>query len=284
MAKVAVARESSEALPDWSALQREYASLNASTAMAGLSPLYPEMSASKTSRLVVLDVETMGLNRGASSYVFLTGLGVFEGEDVAINQVLLASPDEEEAYLEQISEQLRPGTIVLTFNGGTFDFPQLQSRCTLNKKVCPLDEVVHVDLKPLALQVWRHRLGGWSISKLEKGVLGISRTGDIAGSDIPDVYTSFLKSGDKGLLTPVLEHNARDLYSTASIATRLGAAALDPGSLTEPLDVYGLGMGAVKLGTLELAEKCRDLVAGQVEEKEMGKLEKAIVKARKGNR
>lgn len=242
--------ESSDARPDWSNLHCEYSSLNAGTTLAGLSTLFPDMNASETTRLVVLDVETMGFTRGASSYVFLTGLGGFEGGHVEIDQVLLTSPGEEEAYLEQICARLVPGAVVLTFNGGTFDFPQLRSRYTLNKKVCPLDEVVHVDLKPLAQQVWRPRLKGWSISKLEKRVLGTVRANDIKGGDIPDIYTSFLKSGDRGVLNPVLEHNARDLFSTASLATLLGAAALDPGSLVDPLDVFGLGMGAVLRGPL----------------------------------
>ena len=281
MAKVAVVHGSSDVRTDWSALHREYTSLDAGTALAGLSTLYPEMSASETTRLVVLDIETMGLTRGASSYVFLTGLGGFEGEHVEINQVLLAAPDEEEAYLEQVSEQLRPGTVVLTFNGGTFDIPQLRSRYTLNKMTCPLNGEFHVDLRPLAQQVWRPRLKGWSISKLEEGVLGIARMDDIRGGDIPDAYTSFLRSGDMGVLTPVLEHNARDLFSTANLATILGAAALDPRSLREPLDIFGLGMGAVKQGNTELAEKCRGLVEGQIEEKKVGKLGKLIIKAQK---
>jgi hypothetical protein len=59
-----------------------------------------------------------------------------------------------------------------------------------------------------------------TLSALEQALLGVQRTGDVPGFEIPTRYFAFLRSGDASPLEPVLEHNRLDLVSLAALTSR----------------------------------------------------------------
>src|SRR5207247_6217458 len=60
-----------------------------------------------------------------------------------------------------------------------------------------------------------------SLISLEKQILGIRRTGDVPGFEIPGRYFQFVRTGDARPLAAVLEHNRVDLLSLAALTARL---------------------------------------------------------------
>ena len=60
-----------------------------------------------------------------------------------------------------------------------------------------------------------------SLIALEREILGIRRTGDVPGFEVPGRYFHFVRTGDADPLAAVLEHNRRDLLSLAALTARL---------------------------------------------------------------
>jgi tetratricopeptide (TPR) repeat protein len=60
-----------------------------------------------------------------------------------------------------------------------------------------------------------------SLIALEREILGIRRTGDVPGFQVPGRYFHFVRTGDADPLAAVLEHNRRDLLSLAALTARL---------------------------------------------------------------
>jgi hypothetical protein len=82
-----------------------------------------------------------------------------------------------------------------------------------------------VDVLHPARQFWKRRSQieetSCSLLTLEREVLGIRRTGDVPGFQVPGRYFHFVRTGDADPLAAVLEHNRRDLLSLAALTARL---------------------------------------------------------------
>ena len=81
-----------------------------------LRPLTP-------SQLAFLDVETTGLAGGTGSYVFLVGIGHFDGGAFVIEQFFMEDYDREAAVMQAAAETLAQFRALVTYNGKNFDVP-----------------------------------------------------------------------------------------------------------------------------------------------------------------
>ena len=175
------------------------------------------------SRTVFIDTETTGLAGGTGTLAFLIGVGAFE-EDGAfvVRQFFLRSPAEEPALLLYLSEWLDQFEAIVSFNGRGFDLPILQTRFTLQRLRPHILRAPHLDLLTPARRVWRGRLESCSLKSLEYYVLDIHRDQiDIDGSLIPQLYIDYVRTGDAGEMPRILYHNAYDIVSMVTLATRL---------------------------------------------------------------
>ncbi|MBN1886610.1 MAG: ribonuclease H-like domain-containing protein [Thermoflexales bacterium] len=191
------------------------------------------------SRAAFLDTETTGLAGGTGTLAFLVGVGRFkianrksqEGE-FQLAQFFLRQPGEEAALLAALSEHVADCEAVVTFNGRGFDLPLLRTRFMLNHQP-PALTVPHLDLLPPARRLWRERLPSCALSSLESHVLDVHRDQvDAPGYLIPQLYFDYLNTGDASALGGVLYHNAQDILSMVTLATRLGGLFAEP--LAEP--------------------------------------------------
>ncbi len=66
------------------------------------------------------------------------------------------------------------------------------------------------------------------LSRLEEEVLGLHRTGDVPGAEIPRRYFMFLETGDAAPLADVIVHNRLDILSMAALAGYMGQAVSAP--------------------------------------------------------
>ncbi|MBI3183981.1 MAG: ribonuclease H-like domain-containing protein [Myxococcales bacterium] len=199
------------------------------------------------SRMLLLDTETTGLSGGAGTLPFLVGMGCFEGDALELEQLVLPRPGEEAPILARLSEKLSLASLLVTFNGKSFDWPLLRNRFVLNRLSVPRPPP-HLDLLHCARRVFGRRLGSMRLGELEREVLGHARADDIPGSEIPAAYFEFLRSGEAGLLAAVLEHNAEDILALAALLAAL-VDALE--GRVEPCDARDC------LSLAHLASRCR---------------------------
>lgn len=183
------------------------------------------------SGLVFLDTETTGLAGGAGTCAFLIGIGMARGNTFEVRQYFLRDYPEERALLAALAEVLQEYSGLVTFNGKTFDVPLLENRYTLARLASPFDRMLHLDMLHPARRLWKLRLESCRLENLEQRLLGITREGDVDGSEIPAIYFDYLRTGDARGLQPVFYHNALDIVTLAALtveASQVIAAAATP--------------------------------------------------------
>ncbi|HXJ93229.1 MAG TPA: ribonuclease H-like domain-containing protein [Terriglobia bacterium] len=198
------------------------------------------------SELVYLDTETTGLAGGTGTCAFLIGLGMIEGADFVVRQFFLRDYPDEKAILAALAQRLAGYKGLVTFNGKTFDVPLLETRYALARQRSPFGRMIHLDLLHPARRLWKLRLESCQLTHLEQEVLGITRKGDVPGSEIPGIYFDYLRSGDARGLQPVFYHNALDIITLAALTAelaRLIGAELNPSDRSSPAErVHGLDL------------------------------------------
>src|SRR5205085_4239530 len=112
----------------------------------------------------------------------------------------------------------RAGALV-SFNGKSFDAPVLETRYLFHRLEWTASTRPHIDVLHPARRFWKE--ADCSLVALEQQILGASREGDVPGSQIPERYFHFVRSGDATPLAAVLEHNRRDLVSLSGLTARL---------------------------------------------------------------
>ncbi len=195
-----------------------------------------------------LDTETTGLAGGTGTYAFLVGLAWWDAGGLQVEQLFLRDFSEEHSMLHELSMRLAERPVLVTFNGKSFDWPLLENRFTLTRKIAVPKLMAHLDLLHPARALWKLRLGSVRLVELERHVLDAERLGwhrdhDIASSLIPQYYFDYLRGGMPDPLAGVAKHNQMDLRGLAALYGRINAL-LDEGegnlSETDSLELFGL--------------------------------------------
>jgi uncharacterized protein YprB with RNaseH-like and TPR domain len=174
-------------------------------------------------RLLFIDTETTGLAGGTGTYAFLVGVGWVEGETFVVAQHFMRDLDEEPALLAALTPLLDRAGAVVTFNGGGFDLPLLETRFVLARKRWP-STLPHLDLLRPSRRVWDGCFGDCRLATLERDVLGLAREQDVQGGLIPTLYFDWLRRRRASPLVPVFAHNRDDVLSLAALVGWFGAA------------------------------------------------------------
>ena len=202
--------------------------------LAALAQCFPR-------RAIYLDLETCGF---AGSMVFLVGLLHWHEGELVLSQLWARNYAEEKAILQSLWTILADNELLITFNGKSFDWPQVHDRSTLHHLgfrplsvedpqppklpltydgpgLAPTDarpEPWHVDLLHHARRRWRHELPNCRLQTLERYLCGRHRVGDLAGSKIPVAYHDYVRSGQTNDARAILHHNALDLVTLLQLA------------------------------------------------------------------
>ncbi|WP_088007611.1 ribonuclease H-like domain-containing protein [Indiicoccus explosivorum] len=173
----------------------------------------------KKDRLLFFDTETTGL-AGTGAYIFLAGVLERTPEGFEMIQYVLPDPSNESAFLYEIGLWRDPEAKLFSYNGKSFDWPQLLSRWTLHRnRLPPLPQLVQIDLLHGTRRIWKNELERLKLSAIEEQKLGLIRTGDTPGHLIPAIYLDAVKNGDPSLLRNVLLHNELDILSLVALYT-----------------------------------------------------------------
>jgi uncharacterized protein len=199
--------------------------------------------------LCFMDTETTGLSGGAGTTVFLVGSARYSHGVITVVQTLLGDFPGEPEFLRVVHEQLwAPGTWV-SYNGKVFDSRLIQTRFLLNAREVTLPE--QLDLLYWSRRLWRKKIGRCSLGDIEREILGVVRTNDVAGIEIPDLYFDFLKTGDASGLLPVFAHHLEDIVSLVKLYFHIESMlelVERPDADVSSLDRVGLGRYLVLQG------------------------------------
>lgn len=220
-------------------------------------------------RVVFFDIETTGLSGGAGTLAFLAGCGWFDDTGrFTVRQFFLSGPSGERPMLDALARVFAEASLLVTFNGRTFDVPFMETRWAFHRTEAPTGDLPHFDMLPPARRLWGRRDGarpaseGCSLSALERRVLGFHRIDDVPGFEIPARYFQFLRTGNASLITDVLEHNRHDLVSLAAVMSHaLWLVREGPEACREPDEQLALGQVYERAGDVPRAAGAYEMAA-----------------------
>ena len=170
-------------------------------------------------RALFLDLETCGL---AGAAIFLAGLIRFHAGQLVVTQLWARTYAEEAALIGALGDIVRANRVLVTFNGKSFDWPQVRDRTTrFAAAEGTLPELEHFDLLHYSRRKYGRQFGDCRLQTLERHVFGRRRFGDIPGREIPGVYAEYVRTGNTQLVEPILHHNALDLVTLWQLALRI---------------------------------------------------------------
>jgi len=78
---------------------------------------------------------------------------------------------DEHSVLCELAERIAERPVLVTFNGKTFDWPLLESRFLMTRRIAAPKLAAHLDLLHPARALWKLRLGSVRLIELEREVL-----------------------------------------------------------------------------------------------------------------
>ena len=214
-------------------------------------------------RILYLDTETTGFAGGAGTVAFLVGLGYLTDDGFVVDQYLMRDYPEEPFLLEAVQQIVRRFDVICTFNGRSFDVPLLKDRLIMHRMDRKLfDSMPHIDLLHIARRIWKLRLQRCNLSRLEEAILGMPRMNDLPGSEVPERYFTYLKTGEFALLHDILTHNAQDIASLCTLLNHMAHMYEHPEEQLYAQDLFSMGAALEKMHCHEHARRCWRLVSG----------------------
>jgi hypothetical protein len=198
----------------------EYNDFNADNILQALATVKNDIN---ISNIVIFDIETTGFSP-KSGVCYLIGVGRFSAF-FSCTQIFADTPDDEADMLKSFIDILSENTVLVTYNGTTFDIPFVKARCarhgvdcSILEKCCHIDIYTHVKkLNPL--------LGLDSLKqKSVETFLGYDREDIYGGGELIKVYRDYIikfklsenEEAEK-LRDIMLLHNCEDVMYLAKI-------------------------------------------------------------------
>ena len=227
--------------------------LEVSEEAAARLQIRPEEPGVDLSRALFLDTETSGLAGGTGTFAFLIGVGFVEEDRFRVTQFLLRNPLGEAAMLEELTVLAAGRRDLVTYNGGSFDLPLLETRFALNGVASPFRNARHLDLLHPARRLFKPRHENARLATLERELLEVERDDDIPGDRIPQVFFDFLRYGHHPAMESVLAHNRYDIVTLAALALRALERMDEDWYSDDPADLHGAGHHFWRRGESEVA-------------------------------
>jgi uncharacterized protein YprB with RNaseH-like and TPR domain len=192
------------------------------------------------SKLLFFDMETTGLG-GVGVVPFLIGFGSVKKNGFQVRQYFLPDYPDEEAMLTAVREEIKDDSVIVSYNGKSFDLPILTDRFILHRIDRNLKIADHIDLLHCARRMFRRRLKDCTLTNIEREILDYHRQDDIPGYLIPSIYFNWLNYDETEYLAGVVEHNRMDIISLYFFMHHLADIGTSPeDELAEPDDILSL--------------------------------------------
>ncbi|NCT68477.1 MAG: ribonuclease H-like domain-containing protein [Rhodanobacteraceae bacterium] len=172
-------------------------------------------------RLLCFDTETTGLAGGVGTRAFMIGAAAWQDGRLSVRQLYLTTLAGEAAMLEMFASWLRADTILVSYNGKSYDAPLLKGRLRLNRVEHRLAELPHLDWLHPVRRRYRGVFANCKLATIEREVLRVVREDDLPGSEAPAAWLSFLRGESSRNLARVLEHNRQDVVTLMRLGDHL---------------------------------------------------------------
>lgn len=220
----------------------------------------------KLDQLLFFDTETTGLSTGAGNVIFLIGYARLKEEGIEVTQHLLETPSDEAAFLSGFLEDFAEDDYLISYNGKSFDWPQVKSRHAFIRKELPkLPTFGHIDLLHCARRLWKHELPSCRLAVVEEHKLHIERIDDIPGSMAPILYFDYLHDKDPRQLKGIIKHNDQDVRSLVYLYQRICTQLFHWDKIqTSAMEHYYIGEWFEKLSEYEWAKRHYELAVEKI--------------------
>ena len=177
---------------------------------------YPLARLGDPASLLFFDIETTGFS-GDFCTVYLIGCVFYKEGRAHFIQWFADTKASEAQVIQSFFSFLKDYSVLVHFNGDTFDIPFLMKRCRALKLPCDFSGVESVDIYK-RIKPWKKHLGLENLKqKTIEGFLSICREDRFDGGQLISVYEDYLKTRDKNLLRLLLLHNEEDLKGMPSL-------------------------------------------------------------------
>ncbi|WP_453995547.1 ribonuclease H-like domain-containing protein [Bacillus nitroreducens] len=235
------------------------------------SPLKHPLSAKghSPSDLFFFDTETTGLGGGVGNTIFLLGHARVQEDRVVLTQHFLPNPGSEIALYQSFLTSVDYTTLV-TYNGKSFDWPQVKTRHTLIRDSLPkLPDFGHFDLYHAARRLWKNKLDSVRLSNVEKEILDIKRIDDVPGYLAPILYFDYVENQVPDGIFGVMRHNEIDILSLLTLYIHLSGIVILNEKNKYTSDKYEVARWLEALGETRKAQELYEQVVDVDSEKEL---------------
>lgn len=140
-----------------------------------------------------------------------------------LRQLTTTTMSAETAMLQTFSQWLQRDTVLVSYNGKSYDSPLLKTRYRLARLPDSLAGLCHLDLLHPVRRYWKGVWANCRLATAERELLGVVREDDLPGSEAPAAWLSYLRGGSAVNLRRVLTHNSQDLKSLAGVLLHLAS-------------------------------------------------------------
>jgi hypothetical protein len=261
------------------------AARTSSAELLALLALDPSIASCDPVGALYLDTETTGLHGGTGTIAFLVGLAFWERSNdgrpdggLVVEQLLVRNLGEEGPMLARVAERMRASSMIVTFNGKSFDLPLLRTRFVMARQpLAPSDEPPHLDLIHIARRLHKPRGIDCRLTSLEEKILGFARHDDVPSGEVSACYLHFLRTGQTRSLLGVIEHNAWDVVAMAALVGLYGEPL--EGTQLAADDLAGVAKTLLRAGhrerAFEVASRAVDAGGGEVSLRARAEIAKA---------
>jgi len=182
---------------------------------------FAKMDVIEHQHCLYFDTETTGLSGGTGTRAFMIGAADWLGGQLRVRQLYLTTMGGEEAMLKEFASWLNPETVLVSYNGRSYDSPLLKTRYRLARLPDPIMGLRHLDLLFPTRRVYRGRFENCKLSTIEQKVLGVVREDDLPGSEAPRAWRDYLRGESARDFRRVIEHNSQDMKSLSGLLVHL---------------------------------------------------------------
>lgn len=119
--------------------------------------------------------------------------------------------------LQTFARWLEPETVLVSYNGKSYDRPLLSTRYRLARLPDPVLDRAHIDLLHPVRRRYRGVWANCRLATVERELLGVLREDDLPGAEAPGAWLTYLRGGNATKLRRVGLHNMQDLRSLCGL-------------------------------------------------------------------
>lgn len=178
---------------------------------------FARLTTARREHLLHFDTETTGLAGGTGTRAFMIGAADWHDGGLRVRQLYMTTMAAETAMLRAFTGWIDADTVLVSYNGKSYDAPLLATRYRLARMPNPLHGLTHVDLLHPMRRRFRQVWENCRMQTAERKLLRIVREDDLPGSEAPRAWLTYLRGGASTDLVRVAEHNLQDVRSLSGL-------------------------------------------------------------------